>query len=509
MRGINFWRISNGNSTTKSYLHNKRIANLILLGSTLCIGLILYLEYTIGKSFGLSMLGYIIEAILIASVADSIAIYALDHRIQIPILGKFTGLIQNKRRELIDGIIVACKTKFFPKEKLVKLICRISITTYLKDLLEKGIISSKNRESGKFLSMIMTKNKDSIAEGTMQALEKYILSIKADKAIVSIHDMAKSNGWLNKLVSDLFENLYATVKEYEFRDNLDTAIRTAIYEKKNSGNIFTNTFNKAAYGFLEITDTLNYSELASSIQSAIVEILENIIEEGNRRGNRWSVLESEISKLILKLSQNKKFIKEIDNWKAELVQRSNLKQYTISAIEKMAEWIEDGIITWEEINRVLKNLGFEMKGISPKDINISEWISKIVLIGLDRLIQSGKNVQIEFEKLFEKLIENEYEDCLNIVKEIIETLSDKGLAKKINDVAGGNLQWLRISGALVGGITGIFIFLILAFPVPGFVLLFILALAIIFSKNLRAKLVRYKNEDYLTQTIMKEEAIQQ
>ena len=89
------------------------------------------------------------------------------------------------------------------------------------------------------------------------------------------------------------------------------------------------------------------------------------------------------------------------------------------------------------------------------------------------------------------LVENEYNQILDIIEEVLSKLSDKNLVDKVNEVVGSNIQWLRISGAYVGAIVGIFIFTVISFPVIGLPIMVITVLGIMSSKKIRKRLVIY------------------
>lgn len=69
-------------------------------------------------------------------------------------------------------------------------------------------------------------------------------------------------------------------------------------------------------------------------------------------------------------------------------------------------------------------------------------------------------------KQYRQAFESQYESILFLVmEELLSKLTNEQIIKKINDIAGGNLQWLRISGAYVGAAAGVLLFLITSFPV--------------------------------------------
>ena len=81
------------------------------------------------------------------------------------------------------------------------------------------------------------------------------------------------------------------------------------------------------------------------------------------------------------------------------------------------------------------------------------------------------------------------------MEELLSKLTNEQIIKKINDIAGGNLQWLRISGAYVGAAAGVLLFLIIAFPTVFIPVSIIVFFVLRFSPRLREKLVYYNKEE--------------
>lgn len=86
-------------SKEKSYVKNRKIAKGILILSALLPSLFtILLRGFYGRSLPLSFFQFLAEAVLIASVANGIAIYALTHKIPIPFRKNTLVLYRIKER---------------------------------------------------------------------------------------------------------------------------------------------------------------------------------------------------------------------------------------------------------------------------------------------------------------------------------------------------------------------------------------------------------------------------
>ena len=91
-----------GKSKMFKFYRNRNISRFILILSSVLLVIAFTIEKIYGHSILLSYVEFTIEAILVASIADGVAIHM------------FTMLIQKKREKLVSGVIVAFKEKFFP-----------------------------------------------------------------------------------------------------------------------------------------------------------------------------------------------------------------------------------------------------------------------------------------------------------------------------------------------------------------------------------------------------------
>ena len=111
-----------GNSKMFKFYRNRNISRFILILSSVLLVIAFAIEKIYGHSILLSYVEFTIEAILVASIADGVAIYM------------FTMLIQKKREKLVSGVIVAFKEKFFPKKKLIEDLQGIRIVEEIKKI---------------------------------------------------------------------------------------------------------------------------------------------------------------------------------------------------------------------------------------------------------------------------------------------------------------------------------------------------------------------------------------
>lgn len=459
-------------STEKNYLRNRKIANGILFLSAFFTLFLLILEKFIGSSFSLSLFQFLGEAVLIASVADGIAIYALTNRIPLPFMEKFTGLVQNKRAELLDGIVVASENQFFPKESLVEKVEELDSSRILKEGRKKIEEERIFREVEKWIGQRIEIHKEEWSLQLEKVLKEKIQDIPVEKILQHLEKgqfKENQNKWLNNGLDLLKVKIESRETAFWIREEL----QKMVLEKKKEGNLLKRWMSKTTLSTMEKTKTIDYSSLSLEIQNTLIQIILQLQEEMKVDG--VFRFQEEYTKILQEIRENPKILAELDSWKDQILHSIQIREYLNRAFDFLKQWI-----LTEEVST--KKKGYFSFGKILKNSMDSV---------LDEMEEKGELSQ-EIKKLILLLIESQYDEILLILRELLETLTDEQLVKKVNDIAGGNLQWLRISGAYVGAVIGLLLFLIIAFPqwfIPLGILLFIL---LKYSSKIRKKLVYYR-----------------
>ncbi len=470
------------NLNMKKFHRNITVARTILLFSFILLLILFYEEKKAGENSYLTFLAFIIEAVLIASIADGVAIFALTRRVKIGKWTlKFTGLIQNKREALINGIVEAFRKKFFPREKLIETLQEIKVVDGLKKIIEENLNEENSEIIGKSISKLMRKNKEKITDIILNELEKYIIGVNSAEFVEKIYQLSRKYNIAHEIIEVIFDKLYNYAESKEFRVIIKEKMEES---EKNSKKGF---WSLLKYGAAKVTNILNYEELAAAIQTSILLMLKNIRDEEN--GVKWKNVEGEFSELIKRVSKNREFLEEAEKIKAEVI-INMLRPFILKSISMIALWIEDGKIEKKEVEELLSKYGVNIN-VDFETINIVVFLNSAMKRGVEELAKSDKVVQENYEKLIARIIENEYGELTVIIKEVLSKLTDDGIVNKINEVVGSNIQWLRISGAYVGAVTGAVIFAVIKYPVVFLPVFSGIVLLLLMSKSLRKKLIIY------------------
>ena len=444
------------------YYKRKRVADGLLLLSaiSLTICLILSLLYQDGlkaewQTLLLKAVTFIAEATLIASVADYIAVTALTKQI---LWFKSTGLVPKKREEIIKSIVLAIKEKLFTKEFILMELEKKNFESIITDYLKAPNFVKDSEELLTKLVLGIEKEKGKIGE----YLEKPVKDFLKKLDISKLGEFAMKEEMLKEAdpyIIKLCVKLEDVVEGDEFAALINKTFQEAVEKQKAESS-----FNRFLLFIGEKTNILNADDLADEIRSSILRELE--------------------------------LFKELDNYKSR-------QELAIKLINTLLKGLEVRALAVELIR--MKNT--EIDSLDIKNV-ISEMVSKVVPIAVSKssilitpelvaglvkyMSENSEFINLEVKEFFFRLIELEYKSMMELTEDMLNRLSDNNLIDKVNEIAGGDLQWLRISGSIIGLATGIFCFTIMEFPAVAVPIGFFVVMLLRFSKKARRILVAYR-----------------
>ncbi len=477
------------NSKLAQYYCNRNIAHALLASSAVLLCLVIGLESVGWDDPWLHFFGFFAEAILVASVADYIAITALSHEIPIPGMRRNTGLISKKRQELIRGISESFRRSLLPKELLQAQLIGLKVAPLLELLQNSELFHGKGDRLAGAIAAGLRENKRSVSLFGSNLLISYISTMDSGKLIAGIHQTARSKGWLGEILQQLFSQVEEYVADPGFCPKLEKQIGEIV--ESQSGGFLASLLLGAA----KMTNTLNYGEIAIDTQKSLLELLAKLRtsrEAVPDTDQAWQEMEHFFSQLIIALAHNQQVTAELDTWKSNVLRPDDLIPKVEKFVLLIAQWLEAGSFS---AMQAAEDLGLNLSLATDVRIDIHQWLSQQFAAGIRRLAADNSFLQEHLQQLAVRFIDNEYDDVILIINEILYQLSNDDLVDKVKEVAGGSLQWLRISGAIVGGCAGILIFLVIWWPLY-FLPVFIAAvLAIGFIPPLRRLLVRYPSAE--------------
>ena len=181
---------------------------------------------------------------------------------------------------------------------------------------------------------------------------------------------------------------------------------------------------------------LDFTETAGTIQTSLVSVVEEDEESYRLKFQNW------LLSLEERLAEDPVFCLRIE--------------------AKKDLWLAD-----LDLSPVIKKL---MDLIANNSAVQSENLEKLIFNLLDKEIAVRQNDQLGNEKLnswlkkqLAALINSKHEMIGQLVQENLDKLSEDDFVVQIEEKVGQDLQWIRVNGAVVGGLVGVILYLLKLF----------------------------------------------
>lgn len=366
------------------------------------------------------------EAGLVGGLADWFAVTALfRHPLGIPI--PHTALLPRNRDKVIRSLISVVENEFLSKESIKLRLREIQISTRLLRYVEQHV--PEVSRGAAYLSEQIVKNIsiEKVAPFIENELKGIIQTIDSAKVIRMLVEQVTARGYEEKALQLMLTKVEGIVSEDQFKDEIGKMALGAL-SKVQMGGLMQFAVN-AFVGFM------NEDKLGSLLQDMLLSQIKDMKQDPNHPLR--SLILSEIRNELAKLSENTRLIEVMDAWKVEL-----FEQWDVG--EKLAVWLSKA---QEKTLALIQAPSFAVDYIQPI-------VEKLVsnLQANAALLETAEHwVQ---EQMF-KLIDEHHHKIGKLVAENLNKLDDKMLILMIEEKVGGDLQWIRVNGAVCGFLIGV------------------------------------------------------
>lgn len=401
-------------------MDNKRVAEIILIGSLVCFCITHYFS---GTNFVVDVFHAGFAAALVGGLADWFAITAFFQKV---FIFPHTDIIRNEREELIQSI-----ANFFTD-----------------DVLNKQNIRNRLHS-------------DEI--NPAQMLIDYLKKFHGQEKIIKISRLVVRKFLENLDLQTIIKKLEPDMREFLKRDTTETLIPkliTKIISSRHTVNFYRVLLNmirmildQPIFGRIildNVTDMMERYDKGGFIREKVRSagfdndrILEVILERGKEKIEMMIAAPEESYSLIKNKVEG--YIKS-PAFKEIIVDKKN----TLLAETDIGGWLYDNL---EKHRR----------------FGLTEILDKLEQL-LNMLIENfcrDKDWQRKFNEITRneanKLIEANHEQIRQRVKEALISKDEDEIVKMVQDSAGDSAHAIRISGSLVGGIAGTILYLVATF----------------------------------------------
>ena len=401
-------------------MDNKRAAEIILIVSFTCFCVTHYFS---GTNLAVDILHAGFAAALVGGLADWFAITAFFQKV---FVFPHTDIIRNEREQLIQSI-----ADFFTDDVLNK--------QNIKNKLHSDEINPSQ-----MLIDYLTKfhGQEKIIKVTRIVIRKFLENLDLQTIIKKLEPDLRQflkKDTAEKLIPKLVTKIISSRHTVNFYRVLLELIR-AILEQPIFGKIILDNVTE----MMERYDSGGY--LREKVRSSALsndELLNMILERGKDKIEMMIAAPEESYSLIKKkvedYIQSPAFAELINERKNILLEETNIGGWLYTTLERYRRF---------GMTEILDNIERLLNRLTENFCRNKDWQKKFNEIT---------------KKEVDKLVEANHEQIRQKVKEALLSKNEDEIVKMVQDSAGDSAHAIRISGSLVGGLAGTFLYLVAMF----------------------------------------------
>ena len=379
------------------------------------------------------------EAGTVGGLADWFAVSALFREIPIPIIRRHTNIIVKNRLQLTEGVVDLVTNRWLSPDVIREKLSDVPIAEALIRMLQEPQNQSRAME---FLRDFLGRFADSLDKPEVAQLLQKILKDQ----IEGIDIAAPLGRWLEGTIlrgehHQLWEMILTaaqrSIDEDSTRKMLVDKVNGKIQEYKNEG-----VFKKFFVSVGEFVGGVD----ADSVVSKIIGSVNEFIDEA--KNNALHPARQRFDNSVLEFAQrlangDAEALATINNFKKKFVENADANEIIQGLLSRFKSTIVDQLknndthfmtILINNLQRLLK----ELESDKPAQQKIDCWMRETITT----------------------LINKYHHEIGNMVRSSLSKLDDVGLVNQIEEKVGNDLQYIRLNGAVVGGLAGILISLI-------------------------------------------------
>lgn len=418
-------------------ISKRQLGNISLLIAV--IGLIitkLLLHYGIVENVIWRIISTGFEAATVGGLADWFAVTALFREIPIPVLRKHTDIIIKNREKLTEGIVDLVTTKWLAPEVIKEKISQLSISRNIIDMLHEPQHKARTLE---LIKDIFAKLSDSLDSPLLATFLQGVLKEKMNEVNLAV----PIGHWLKARIEQgdhhqLWEMLLDSV-QISINDNSTREIVVELIEKQIANYKDKDFLKKIFVSLAEFTDAIDVQVVADKIMNA----LNQFIREA--KNNPDYPIRVKFDQSLLDFADdliqgNPKAQGFIDDIQEKLINNSDAEQIILNVLSgfksTLLEQLEDHSSIIQEMIQT----------------NFDHYLEK-----LDTNQEVQEKIDSGLKKAIFELLVKYYPEIGNMVRTSLSILSNNELVLQIEEKVGDDLQYIRLNGAIVGGLAGMVI----------------------------------------------------
>jgi len=398
-------------------------------------GLELLLRTGMVSGTGWKVLADAFEAGTIGAMADWFAVSALFREVPIPVLRRHTNIIVRNRVRIVDGIADMVQNRWLSPQVIREHLAKVSPSTFLVEHLDTP---EKQEKVARIVRDVLAKVAKSIDGPEVASfLER---AIKDQLAAIEIHGAL--GRWFNAVLSRgdhhaAWDMLLSAVEKGvtgpEVRKTLHRLFEEALEAYREEGGFF----RQIGVGVGEVLGVIDVDD---AVDAAVGKIAEFAAEA---KGEMNHPVRKRLDKIFVdyakRLSKgDPEAVASVESLRQRLVENAEIGELIQQILSRFRGTVEEQILQDDsEINRAILRFVEE---------RVAELRDDPVLRGrFDRWV---RETAID-------LVEKRHGAIGEMVRGSLAKLDDATLIDQIEGKVGDDLQYIRLNGAVVGGMVGL------------------------------------------------------
>lgn len=379
------------------------------------------------------------EAATIGGFADWFAVSALFHEIPIPFVRKHTNIIAKNREKLTEGIVDLVTNKWLSPDIITEKLNEVDLAKTILDFIQQP----KHQQNGiRLIQNIVLKfanelDNPKFADALQKILREQIASIDLASPLGTWLEKAIKNGDHHQIWQLIIEEGSTALTNPEIKNLLLSKLEIAAEEYAKKGFL-----KKTVLFFAEKSGGIDLNLIADDLLSKAEELMSEAQSDPNHP------------------IRNK-----FDDWMLDFAQQlTSGHEKSLDLIQNLKERVMQHV----EGERVIHDLLIRSKEtITAQLQNNDTPLMQFLISNLNRMLSDLQQDVAAQQKInhwirttVSELLVKFHSEIGNMVRSSMMKLNNKELVEQIEEKVGSDLQYIRLNGAVVGGIVGIVIALL-------------------------------------------------
>jgi uncharacterized membrane-anchored protein YjiN (DUF445 family) len=419
--------------------HLGNVSLIIVSSGVVVIESALYLGVVSGPFWRIMAAGF--EAGTVGGIADWFAVSALFREVPIPLIRRHTNILVKNRTRLTEGAVDLVTNQWLSPGVVKAKLEHISFS----DTLLKVLQEPANQEPAlEFIRYVVSRlavnlDKPQVAEFLENVLKEQLEKVDLAKHLGRWVEDGISEGKHQKLWDTILDSAEKTMNDEEVRQHILHRVGEAINEFKKEDFI-----KRAFLGIAEFFGVLHKDVIAEKIVEKIRELIVAA------RNDPFHPIRNKIDLLLLEFARG---LSSGDPSLTEMVH--GLRTKLINNADTMA-------IIQHGLSQCKTRLCDQLESKDSAFMRVLADYFRKILTELQSDPLARENIDSWMRDTITGLAEKYHHTIGDMIRTSLhpEKLDDRGLVNQIEEKVGNDLQYIRLNGAVVGGLAGILLAII-------------------------------------------------